>query len=140
VGEERELLAHERAVDAVLARDLGEQPAQLGGALARGCGGAGGHERAQPLERDLGGGNAERGAGALQQRGAVLLERAAAAHLGLDLGQAGEHAVHVAGADRLALLEHERQQLAGRVDLCVQVDEQLGFQDRAHAASFRSEG
>ena len=35
VGEEGELLAHQRAVDAVLAGDLGQQPAQLGRALAR---------------------------------------------------------------------------------------------------------
>src|SRR3954447_16232280 len=33
--EERELLAHQGTIDAVLASDLGEQAAQLGGALAR---------------------------------------------------------------------------------------------------------
>src|ERR671917_83029 len=37
VVEERELLTHQRAVDAVLASDLVEQAAQLGAALA--CGG-----------------------------------------------------------------------------------------------------
>ena len=132
MGEEGKLLAHQRAVDAVLAGDLGEQAAQLGGALAGGLGGAGGDERAEALERDLGGGDAERGAGALQQRGAVLLEGAAAAHLGLHVGEPGEHDVDVARADRLALVEDEREQAAGGVDLRVQVDEQLGFENRAH--------
>ena len=138
--EERELLPHQRTVDALLAGDLGEQPAQLGGALASGIGGAGRDERAQPLERDLRGRDAERGAGALQQRGTVLLERAAAAHLGLHVGQSRQDGVDVALADRLALLEHEAEQAAGGADLAVQVDEQLGFQDGAHAASFLSEG
>ena len=96
-------------------------------------GGAGGDERAEALERDLGGGHAERGAGALQQRGAVLLERAAAAHLGLHVGEAGEHGLDVALADRLALVEDEREQAAGGVDLRVQVGEQLGFEHGAHA-------
>ena len=138
--QERELLAHQRAVDAVLAGDLGQQAAQLGGALARGLGRGGRHERAQALERDLRGGHAERGAGALQQRGPVLLEDAAAAHLGLHLGELAEHGLHVTGADRLALFQHEAEQAAGRVDLRVQVDEQLGFENRAHDGSFRSDG
>ena len=107
---------------------------------AGGVGGAGADERAEALERDLRGRDAERGAGALQQRGAVLLEGAAAAHLGLHVGEAREHDVDVALADRLALVEHEAEQTAGGGDLRVQVDEQLGFEHGAHAASFRSEG
>ncbi len=103
-------------------------------------GGAGGDERAEPLERDLGGGDAERRAGTLQQRRAVLLERAAAAHLGLHVGEAGEHGVDVALADRLALVQDQREQAAGGVDLRVQMDEQLGFEHGAHEASFLSEG
>jgi hypothetical protein len=140
VGEEGELLAHEGAVDAVLAGDLGQQAAELGGAIARGRGGAGRDERAQALERDLRGRDAEGGAGALEQRGAVLLEGAAAAHLGLHVGQAGEHGLDVAGADRLALLEDEPEQLAAGRDLGVEVHEQLGFEDGAHEASFRIDG
>ncbi len=140
VGEEGELLPHQRAVDAVLAGDLGEQAAQLGGALAGGLGGAGGDELAEVLERDLGGGQAERGAGALEQRGTVLLEGAAATHLGLHVGELGEHDVDVARPDRLALAEDEREETLGGVDLRVQVDEQLGFENRAHDGSFRSDG
>ena len=136
----RELLAHERAVDAVLAGDLGQQAAQLGGAVARGLGGAGADQRAEVLERDGGDRDAERGAGALQQPGAVLLEAAAAAHLGLDVGQARDHGVDVAGADRLALREHEAEQALGGRDLRVEVDEQLGFEGTAHEASFRRDG
>ena len=132
VREEGELLAHQRAVDAVLAGDLGQQAAQLGGALHGGLGGARGDERAQPLERDRGGRDAERRAGALQQRRALLLERAAADHLGLDVGEAGEHRVGVALADGRALGEDELEEVAGGVDLRVQVDEQLGLEDRAH--------
>ena len=79
-----------------------------------------------------GGRDAERDAGALQQRRALLLERAAADHLGLDVGEPGEHRVGVALADGRALGEDELEQVAGRVDLRVQVDEQLGLEDRAH--------
>ena len=140
MGEERELLPHQRTVDAVLAGDLGQQAAKLGGAVAGRGGGTRAHERAEALERDLGGGDAEGDPGALQQPGAVLLEAAAAAHLGLHVGEAGEHDVHVTGADRLALLEHEREQPPGRGHLGVQVDEQLGFEDSAHEASFRRVG
>ena len=77
-------------------------------------------------------GDAEGGAGALQQRGALLLELAAADHLGLDVGEAGEHRVGVALADGRALGEDELEEMACRVDLRVQVDEQLGLEDRAH--------
>ena len=66
--------------------------------------------------------------------------RAAAAHLGLDVGEAREHGVDVAGADRLALREHEAEQAAGGRDLRVEVDEQLGFEGGAHEASFRRAG
>jgi hypothetical protein len=53
VIQERELLAHERAVGLVLALDLGEQPAQLGGALVRGGRLGGGEEQAERVEGDL---------------------------------------------------------------------------------------
>ena len=133
MGEEGQLLAHQRAVDAVLARDLGEQAAQLGGALHRGAGGVRCHERAQPLERHLGGGHAERGAGAQQQAGALGLELGARDHLGLHVAEPGEHGVDVAGADRGALREDVAEQATGRVDLAVEMDQQLGFQHAAHA-------
>ena len=71
VRQERELLAHEGTVDAVLAGDLGEQAAQLGGALHRRLGGGRGDELAEALERDGRGRQAEGGAGALEQAGAV---------------------------------------------------------------------
>ena len=116
----------------MLAGDLGQQAAQLGGALHRGLGGAGRHELAEALERDGGRGQAEGGAGALEQAGAVGLELAAADHLVLDVGEAGQDGLGVALADRGALREDELQEMAGRVDLRVQVDEQLGLEDRAH--------
>ena len=78
------------------------------------------------------GGHAEGGAGTLQQARAVLLEHAAADHLRLDVGEAGEHRVGVALADGRALGEDELEEMACRVDLRVQVDEQLGLEDRAH--------
>ena len=130
--EERQLLAHEGTVDAVLASDLGEQAAQLGGTLHRGLRGGGRHELTQALERDRGRGQAEGGAGALEQTGAVGLELAAADHLVLDVGQAGQHGLGVALADRGALGEDELEEMPGRVDLRVQMDEQFGLQDRAH--------
>ena len=116
----------------MLASDLGQQSAKLGGALHGGLGGAWGDERAQPLERDGGGRDAEGGAGALQEARALLLERAAADHLGLDVGEAGEHRVGVALADRRALGEDELEEMTCGVDLRVQVDEQLSLEDRAH--------
>ena len=77
MGEEGELLAHERAVDAVLAGDLAEQAAQLGRALARRAGALGRDQHAQALERHV---RARRtpssAAGALQQADALLLEPA----------------------------------------------------------------
>ena len=94
VGEERELLPHQRAVDAVLAGDLGEQATQLGGAVAGGLGGAGRDQRAEVLKGDGGGLDAERGAGALQQPGAILLE--GAPKIGESLCDEGrEHFAHV---------------------------------------------
>src|SRR3954454_20204674 len=81
VRQERELLAHQRAVDAVLASDLGQQSAKLGRTFHGRLGGTWSDERAQPLERDGGGGDAESGARALEEAGAFLLEAAAADHL-----------------------------------------------------------
>ena len=129
--EEGELLAHQRTVDAVLASDLGQQAAQLGGTLHGSLSGARGDELAQPLERDRRGRDAERHAGALQQRRALLLERAAADHLGLDVGEPGEHRVGVALTDGRALGEDQLEKVTSRVDLRVQVDQQLGLEDRA---------
>src|SRR5919197_5474326 len=54
VVEERELLAHQRAVDAVLAGDLGQQPAQLRAAGAGELRLGRGHEPRDRLERDAG--------------------------------------------------------------------------------------
>ena len=48
------------------------------------------------------------------------------------VGEPGEHGVDVAGADRLALLEDEREQALGRRDLRVEVGEQLGLEHGAH--------
>ena len=64
--------------------------------------------------------------------GALLLEPAATDHLGLDVGEAGEHRLGVALADRGALRQHQLEQVARRVDLRVQMDEQLGLEDGAH--------
>ena len=64
--------------------------------------------------------------------GALLLEPAAAHHLRLDVGEPGQDGLGVAFANGTALREHELEQLTGGVDLLVQVDEQLGLEDRAH--------
>src|SRR4051812_28007795 len=63
VVEERELLAHEGAVDRVLAGDLGQQAAQLGAALAGALRVGGAHQGGKGVERHRVGGGAERGAG-----------------------------------------------------------------------------
>src|SRR3954466_12969528 len=80
VVQEGELLTHEGAVDAVLARDLLEQAAQLGAALA----GAGGlerrHQRGQALEGHGGRRDAQVLARARQQLGAGALQAAAQVH------------------------------------------------------------
>jgi hypothetical protein len=123
------------AVDAVLASDLGQQPAQLGGPLHGGAAGGRRDERAQALQRHLGRGHAEGDAGALQQPGALGLELGAGDHLALDLGQPCEDGLDVAGADRRALREHGAQQAARGRDLLVEVNEQLGFQDSAHGVT-----
>ena len=125
VVEEGELLAHERAVDGVLAGDLGEQAAQLGGALAGGGAPRRGPAGRPALEGDGVGRDAERGAGGGEDRGARALQGGAAAHLGLDVGQAGQDAVDVAGADRLALAQDDAQQPARGGDLGVEVAEDV---------------
>ena len=66
----------------------------------------------------------------------VLEQGAAAAHLGLDLGELAEDAVDVADADRLALVEHEPEQAAGGGELGVEVREQLDLEHGDHARSF----
>ena len=48
------------------------------------------------------------------------------------LGEPGQDGLGVAFANGTALREHELEQLTGGVDLLVQVDEQLGLEDRAH--------
>ncbi len=134
--EEGELLAHERAVDAVLAGDLGEQAAELCAARAGELGLGRGHELGDRLERDARGVEAEGGAGAVQQRGALVLHARAGAHLGLDLGHRGEHAVDLAGADGGALAQDALEQAAGGDDLGLEVVEDLdahrGGGGRAH--------
>src|SRR4051812_32186087 len=120
----------------MLAGDLGQQPAKFGGTLHGGLGGAWSDERAQPLERDGGGGDAEGGAGALQEACALLLEAAAADHLRLDVGEAGEHRVGVALADGRTLGEDELEEMTCGVGLRVQVDQQLSLEDGgAHRAT-----
>src|SRR3954447_13944439 len=57
VRQGREPLAHQGAVDAVLASDLGEQAAQLGAPLHRGRRGVWSDQAAEALERDRGGGH-----------------------------------------------------------------------------------
>ena len=130
VREERELLAHQRAVDAVLAGDLGQQAAQLGGALARGAAAPARHERAQALERDLGGGDAERGAGALQQRarGPARGRRGGPSRSGSRRGARGRRRRRARGSPCPARARAEQAARGG--DLRVEVDEQLGLEDR----------
>src|SRR5919204_4255013 len=64
VVDEGQLLTHQRAVDAVLARHLVEEAAQLGAALARALGHDRAHQAGHRLERDRGRWHAELGAGA----------------------------------------------------------------------------
>ena len=82
---------------------------------------------------------AEGGAGAVQQRGALVLHARAGAHLGLDLGHRGEHAVDLAGADGGALAQDALEQAAGGDDLGLEVVEDLGAHrgggGRAHDAA-----
>src|SRR4051812_24454312 len=103
VVQERQLLTHERAVDAVLAGDLLEQAAQLGAALAGGGGLERRHQRGQALERHGGGRDAQALAGTREKLGARAFEPAAHVHLGLDVAQPGDDAFDVLLADRLAL-------------------------------------
>src|SRR4029450_388943 len=79
VVEERELLAHERAVDRVLAGDLGQQSAQTRRALGGGGGLTGLEQLGECLEGDGVRRDAERGACGSEDRGAVGLERGAGA-------------------------------------------------------------
>ena len=96
VLEEGQLLAHQRAVDAVLARDLAEQPAQLRAAGARVLRLGRRQQGRDPLERDCAGHDAQRHAGAAQQRHALLLQAPALRHLGLDVRQPRKHGVGAA--------------------------------------------
>jgi hypothetical protein len=68
----------------------------------------------------------QRLAGAGEQAGPLVLEAGAGAHLGLDLGHRGEHAVDLALADGGALTQDGLQQAAGGDDLGVEVPEHLG--------------
>ena len=76
-------------------------------------------------ERDRARGHAEALAAARQQARALLLEQLAAAHLAAQDARQAHDRVHVARADRRALLEHDRQQAARRGDLRVEVREHL---------------
>ena len=115
VLEERKLLAHEGAVDDVLALDLAEQAAQLGGALD---GEARPRRRviseARPSSVTSCGLAAEDPGGADEQLGALGLQRAAALHLALDLGEAGEHGLDVLAARRGALAQDGVEQACAR--------------------------
>ena len=126
--EEGELLPHERAVDAVLARDLVEEAPELGAALARALGDGVGHQPGHGLERDRRGGRAKLGPGANQQVRALALEARTQVHLSLDVGEAGEDALHVALADRGALAEDRPEQPPGGLDLRVEVREYIALE------------
>ena len=121
VVEEGELLAHEDAVDRVLAGDLGQQAAQLGGALEGDGAVRRGQQLGQRLDGHRVGRDAQRGAGGGEDGGARALQGGAAAHLGLDVGQARHDLLDLAGADRLALAQDGAQQPARRGDLGVEV-------------------
>ena len=114
VVDERELLPHHRPVDEVLVADLAEEAAQALAALLRLARGGGVEEGAEGVDRDRAAVHAERGARGREQLRAVHLELAARVGLGLDHPDDLEHLLHIAGADRTALLEHE---LCRRFDL-----------------------
>jgi hypothetical protein len=126
VIEEGELLAHERAVHAVLAGDLVEQATKLGAAGASDLGLGRRHQAGEALERDARGLHTELGAGAREDRDAVRLEAGAEVHLALDVGEAGHDALHVLAADGLALREDRAKQAARGLDLGVEVAQHLG--------------
>src|SRR5215204_2351857 len=138
VVEEGQLLPHQRAVDAVLAGDLLEQAAQLGAALAGGGGLERRHQRGQALERHGGGRDAQALARAGQQLGAGALQAAAQVHLGLDVAQAGDDALDVLLADRLALGQDRPEQAAAGGDLLLQVLDHLDAQWRGGGNAVRA--
>ena len=126
--EERELLAHQRPVDVVLALDDLEQAAELGAPGAGHEGRVGVHQRLEQRHRDRPAGNAEPCAGTLEQRDALVLEHLAV--LELDLEDAGQlhHTADVLVADRGALLEHHLEQPPGGDQLSFEVSDHLGGQ------------
>ena len=133
VGEERELLAHQRAVDAVLARDLAEQAAQLGGALARRAGALGGDQRAQALERDVRRGDAEQ----RRRRAAAARVRSCSSRPRRPISvwiSASLASTRSTSRARIASpwASTSAQQLLGGADLVVEVGEQLRLEHRVH--------
>ena len=111
-----ELLAHQRLVARVLARQLGEQAA-----AARRCGAVASAASSGVISAvswvsvTACGREAEQRAGAGEQPGAVLLEARAALQLGLEGGDLAHDAVDVLRADRDALGEDGCQQALGRL-------------------------
>ena len=114
------------AVDAVLAGDLGEQAAQLGAALAGRRRWAGASRWASDSIVTMWGGT-PRWAPAVvtaHERSASL-ETGAAAHLGLDVGEARQDRLDVAVADGLALAQDGSQQPAPRGELVVEMPDDV---------------
>src|ERR1700733_14485613 len=127
--EEGQLLAHQRAVDVVLALDHLEKPAELraarGGELRR----IGIHHGLEHRHRDRGRVRAEPHAGASEQQHPLVLEQPAAVELGLEQPGQLDDRPDVAIADRRTLLEHDLEEPAGGHELRLEVREHLIRED-----------
>ena len=96
----------------MLALELVQQAAQLGAARARALGAGAVHQRAQQRQRDRLGRHAQALAAAREQVRALLLQQLPAADLAAQDARQAHDRVHVARADRRALLEHDLEQTA----------------------------
>ena len=109
--EERQLLAHQRAVDVVLALDLLEQPAQFGAAGVRGVRRIGVHQRLEQRDRDpTPGFDAQPRAGALEQQRCARSRARRRYSSAWSTPVSAQRRSDVAVADRGALLEHDSEQ------------------------------
>ena len=126
VGEEGELLAHQRAVDLVLALHFGEQSAQLGAPRPRVLGSLWVEQCSECVEGDGVGCNPEAGSGRVKDGGAVALQLAAALHLALKFRQAAEHFLDLPCADGRSLAENGIEEPLGGDNLLVEVTHDLG--------------
>ncbi len=122
--EEQELLADQHAVLTMDARDLRQQPLELGRKGADTCRSGLGGQLQQHVQGDLIGMDAENLSGRSEQRIALTLDLRALAHLNPDVGEAGQDTLHVLLADRLALGEHDLQQAPVRRQLPLEVFDQ----------------